>query len=202
MGCVAKGLQREPARFGAVTITPRPRADLEIEQTYRPDARRPFHGERRIHALGFGECAEVAIIEHRNVGVGMAHPCTHRAEPREDLPFVRAIAGIKDRIGEPCRAAHLPHRDQVVEVGLLQRGETGQQHVRVAGGLVQRVVEADHAFEFFQSGVQAGRAGRADHGVTGDGDERADLTGSRSVDLLGHARHRHLSEHLRDAAYA
>ena len=115
---------------------------------------------------------------------------------------MRAVAGVEHGLGEALRAADLPHRDQVVEVVLLERRQSGEEHVRVTRGLVQRVVDADHAVEVVERGVETGRARRADHRVARDRDERPDLARARRVDLLGHARHRHLTEHLGDAAHA
>ena len=72
----------------------------------------------------------------------------------------------------------------------------------MAGGLVQRVVDADHAVEVLERGVEPAGAGRADDGVPGDGHERVDLARPRGVDLLGETRDRHLAEHLGDVTHA
>ena len=56
------------------------------------------------------------------------------------------------------RAAQRP--EQVVEVRLLERRQPGQDHVGVAGRLVDPVVDADHAVELGQRRVEAAGVGR------------------------------------------
>jgi len=56
-------------------------------------------------------------------------------------------------------------------VRLLEGRQARQDHVGVAGRLVQVVVQADHALEQWERGVEATRIRRTDDGVAGDRDE-------------------------------
>ncbi len=87
-------------------------------------------------------------------------------------------------------------------MGLLQRREAGQDHVGVARGLVQAVVQADHGVELGKRGVEAVALRRREHRVAGDGDEPLELALAGRRDLLGQARDRHLPQHLGRAAHA
>jgi hypothetical protein len=72
-------------------------------------------------------------------------------------------------------------------VGLLQCRQAGEDHVGVAGRLVDPVVDADHAVEAVQRVVEAVAAGRRQHGVPGHREQRPDLPLPGGGDLLGQA---------------
>src|SRR5206468_11835454 len=60
----------------------------------------------------------------------------------------------------------------------------------VSRGLVDPVVDADHALEPVAGVIESIAARRGQHRIAGDGEQRADLTVSRCGDLLGEARGR------------
>ena len=65
-------------------------------------------------------------------------------------------------------------------VRLLERREAREDHVGVAGRLVEPVVDADHAVELVERGVEPVAARRRQHRVAGDREERADLPVARA----------------------
>ena len=91
-----------------------------------------------------------------------------RAEPDEDLPLLRAVVAREDRRRPARRAAHGEAPQRLVAVRLLERRQAGQDHVGVARGLVQPVVDADHRVEHRQrflepAGVRGGQRRVAGH---------------------------------------
>src|SRR5690606_29585149 len=97
-----------------------------------------------VHAPGLAQRGEEAVVEHPHVDVVGGEAGDHRPEAGEDLPLGGAVVGGReDGRREVGDRAGRPHGDEVVEVGLLEGGQPGQDHVGVAGGLVQPVVDAD-----------------------------------------------------------
>ncbi len=99
-------------------------------------------------------------------------------------------------------AARRPAPEHLVEVRRLERRRSGQDHVREARGLVEVVVDADHALELGQRRLEARRVGHADDRIAGDGEEHLDLPLTRRRDLLGEERGRHLAQHLGHTGHA
>ena len=130
-----------------------------------------------------------------------ARRCTAPPAPAGSPIRAGRSAGANTGWREPGRVAHREQPDQLVVVRLLERREAGQDDVRVAGGLVEVVVDADHALEAGEGGVEATGVGPAHHRIAGDGDQRPQLARARRGDLLRQAAQRHLAEDLGRAAH-
>ena len=70
----------------------------------------------------------------------------------------------------------------------------------MAGRLVEPKVDGDHRLQHRQHFVELVAAGRGQHRVARDRDQRLELPVARCGDFLGHARHRGLPENLLGAA--
>ncbi len=86
-------------------------------------------------------------------------------------------------------------------VRLLERRQPGQDHVGVPCRLVEPKVNGDHRFQHRQDLVELVAAGRGQHRVAGDRDQRLELPVTGCGDLLCHTRHRRLAEDLLGAAH-
>ncbi len=109
----------------------------------------PVHG---------GERREVAVVDRGDVDGVAGHAHADGGEAGQDLPLARPVGGRREDGGRPLAGApDGPEPDHVVEVRLLERGEPGQDDVGVARRLVHPVVDADHALEVRERGVERGR---------------------------------------------
>ena len=162
-----------------------PEAEQQIEQPpLAHHARRP---QRRAQ-LAAAPAATVAPHAHRQVEQRLEVAAHARGPRHERLHVARGVA----------------HRERVeneIVVVALESEAGGQDEVRVARGLVAVEIDGDHVLESLQRSVEARAVGRRQHGVAGEGDERADAVAGR-VDLLGECGGGQLTAELGQAAHA
>ena len=120
------------------------------------------------------------VVDERRVGRG-ARALQHEREPGQHLPLVGLVlVEGEHRLAVVGHVAQRELEQRQVVVALLQRGGRREDHVGVAGGLVDVDVDRHHALEVGQRGVEACRVRRRQHRVAGDGHERADLPLARA----------------------
>ncbi len=169
-----------PSGTLAVAVAERARADLQVEHALGPAraSYRDAQGRPSRPCVG-REHGEEAVVDRVDVDVAR---CACRAAARRGGSGSPTPAGRPSSGGKTARRVRWPPLptatlpDQVVEVRLLERGQPGQDHVRVACRLVEVVVDADHALELGERRRRARPASGAPmHRVAGDRDQRADL---------------------------
>ncbi len=129
-------------------------------------------------------------------------PLEHEGEAGQHLPLV-GLVGVEgqDGLAVVGRVVQRELEQRDVVVALLQGGRRREDHVGVASRLVDVDVDGHHALEAGDGGVEAGRVRGGQHGVAGDGDQRADLSLAGRVHLLGHDHGRELAEGLGQLAH-
>ena len=144
-------------------------------------------------AAGSGWCASAAAASSRACSGALR--CEPRRDPlgqlAVDLPVVHRALGLgEDRGAEARGVAHGETvEDQVVVVALEGRRRR-QDHVGVAGRLVEVDVDRGHEVERVEGPAEPRAVGGREHRVAGDADERLDLPVAGRLDLLAHARRR------------
>ena len=202
VGVVLELLQRQTVGVLAVAVAPRARSHRQVVQAIRSRFGRGGQRGLRVDPREAGQVREVAVVDGGHMSVLGRHPRADGAQPQQDLPLVGPAVGGREQRRRPLgRGAGGPSPQQLVTVGLLQRGEAGQDHVGVARSLVEGVVERDHGVELGQGRVETAGVGGRDHRVAADDHQRLDLAGPGRVDLLGQARHRELAQGLWSAPH-
>ncbi|CAM5657113.1 hypothetical protein SGLAM104S_03885 [Streptomyces glaucescens] len=187
-------LQRQPVLAGAEAVAVGAEAQHQVEPSLGAALAGELRGQftrvaavhRRVRA--WTALPRVWSITIASTALGSA-PCMPVAARigREDpsRPSGRAPAGWRAGCSGPgCGWRGRCRRSR----GAGLRGRGRRQHdVGVPGGLVEVGVDADHEVEGAERLVEAVAVGRGEHGVGGDGDERADRFAvlRRGVDLLG-----------------
>ena len=156
-----------------------------------------------VESLGERHVVEEPVVDGRDVDVLGGRARAQPRQPDQDLPLAGTVRffGLEHRRRVVGDAVDREVEDQVVVVRLFQRRQPGQDHVGVPGRLVEPEVDGDHRVQLRQHLVERVTGRSRQHRVARDGDERLDLALPRRRDLLGQARHRHLTEHLLGAAH-
>ena len=203
MRAVLDLLQGEAVRVRAVAVAERAGAQREVEEPLGPALVVLLAQRRSVEALHHRQDVEEAVVDAGDVDLGHRLAEAGAGQPDQDLPLARAVGVDGEDRRRVLRAAadgELP--DEVVVVRLLERREPGEDHVGVPGRLVDPVVDADHAGEPGQRGVEPVALGRREHRVAGHRDQRPDLALAGRADLLVQARHGDVAQHLGHAAHA
>ena len=124
-------------------------------------------------------------------------------EAGEDVALVHALGVGWQRRAGICRdVADRKSAERVVVVADAGRVGGREDHVGVAGRLVEVRVDGHHEVERRQRPVEPPAVRRRQHRVAGDGDDGAHLPVARRVDLLGQRRGRELADDLGRAPHA
>ena len=184
VGFDAERVEGDAVGHRAELVAPRTHADREVEQPHRAGVGQRVGGHIGVRAERGGDAAEVLLVERTDVDLVVGHARGERTQADEDLPLFGTVDEREERVGPfPC-AANRPAPDELAEERLLERRCAGQDHVRMPAGLVEPVVDADHAVERGERLVDARRFGRAQHRVPRDDHHRAQLAIAGGRDVL------------------
>ncbi len=138
--------------------------------------------QRQVHHL-LRRHGRLELDAHpRRVGLG---------QPDEDLPVVQRALGLgQHRLVEAGDVAHGEQIECRVVMVVLQRCGRRQDHVGIAGRLVDVEIHAEHELQAIQRLLQLAAVGRGEHRVAGHGDQRTHLPFSRLEHLFGQCRYR------------
>lgn len=174
-------MREEPVQREVV----RTEAEHQVEAPFGPGVAGQFTGEG-LGEAGLGERRGDDQVVH-GLGRGAVVAADGEDEPGEDLALVHPA--LLQRDGGAAVADLVADREGVereVEVGAPGGRRRGQYDVRVARGLVEVGVDADHEVEAVgECPVQAVPVGRREHRVARDDDERPDPVLPGCLDLLG-----------------
>ena len=148
--------QGEPAGALPHPVAPGAAAHGEIDDPVRSP--QPFVGHVG-HSVAPGASPKPHVVERGHVHLGRRRPAQDGAQPDQDLPLRRPGPGVEHGGGPAGDAAHREPPKRLVAVGLFQGGEPGQDHMGVAAGLVEIVVDADHGIEQRQRPIQMAGVG-------------------------------------------
>ena len=145
---------------------------------------------------GPDERVDGGVVGDRGIDIGTETLCDRR-ELGDDLPLVRLpLVERQDGRRVVGDVADGELQQQQVVVSTLELRGRRQDHVGVAGGLVQVQVDAHHEVEFVERPGQLFAVGRRQHRVAGQCHQRPDLSGPGCPDLLGEHAHRVLAHHF------
>src|SRR3546814_4906763 len=105
-----------------------------------------------------------------------------------------AVDGRKNGRRKMAAAGQAEDPGPHVEVRAFQEGRAWKDHMGVARGFVEIIVEAHHAFEQGQRLCKLFRIRGAERGIGGKGQQALDLAFTRCRDFLCHRSEEHTSE--------
>ena len=146
-------------------------------------------------------CGKVLVVHVRAAGAGVVSG-GDGGQLEQGFPF-RRLADCTLECG--CAVARVVApgelRERHVVMHVFQRRGCGQDHIRMARGLVQVDVQAEHEVQPVERLGQARAVGRREHRVGGHGNQRLDLPLARRLYFLRQAGDGQLPHDFRRAPY-
>jgi hypothetical protein len=153
-------------------------------------------GGRLVSKLAPYIFGEQLLIDGTGI-VGHCKALRDGGQAQQGLPLGMLTGRTREHGRTEPRMVHPRHlRVGHVVVKILQGRRTGEDDIRVARGLVQVDVHADHEFQAFEGTRQPSAIGRRQYRVGGQGDQRADLAFAGCLDFLSQAGDRHFPHYF------